>query len=72
MPLTLRRVSSISPELQQKEAVLRERLRCAGTPVAAAWTWLTAKLRIFQQPGLLRVEHGIQAEPQQPDVVRLQ
>jgi haloalkane dehalogenase len=36
---------------------LQERLKGWATLPLAAWTWLSAKLHIFQQPGLLRMEH---------------
>jgi hypothetical protein len=38
---------------------LIERLKCLATPILAGWTWLAKKLGIFQQPGLLRIEHRI-------------
>jgi hypothetical protein len=34
-----------------------ERVKCLGSPLLAAWTAAVNKLRIFQQPGLLRIEH---------------
>jgi hypothetical protein len=30
-----------------------------ATLALATWTWLTFKLNIFQQPGLLRIEHRV-------------
>ena len=38
---------------------LRERLIGWATLPLATWTWLTSKLNIFQQPGLLRIEHRV-------------
>ncbi|MFQ5915128.1 MAG: B12-binding domain-containing radical SAM protein [Nitrospinota bacterium] len=40
---------------------LRERLMCLASPLLAVWTGLAGKLRIFQQPGLLRIERRIKA-----------
>jgi haloalkane dehalogenase len=44
----------------------QERLFCWATVPLAVWTWLTARLNVFQQPELLRIEHrltrGIQTE----------
>ena len=34
-----------------------ERIQCLGSPIAAVWTMIANRLRIFQQPGLLRIEH---------------
>lgn len=34
-----------------------ERIRCLASPILAGWTSVVNRLRIFQQPGLLRVEH---------------
>ena len=34
-----------------------ERVKCLGSPLLAVWTWMVNGLRIFQQPGLLRLEH---------------
>ncbi len=50
-----------------------ERIRCFASPVLALWTSVANRLRIFQQPGLLRVEHrtGEQA-PQEVPIFRLQ
>ena len=42
---------------------LQERFKGWATLPLAAWTWLSAKLNIFQQPGLLRMEHRM--SPQQ-------
>lgn len=36
---------------------LFERVQCIGSPFLAVWTALTNRLRIFQQPALLRIEH---------------
>ena len=36
---------------------VKERLRCWGTIPLSAWTWMTAKLGLFQQPRLLRIDH---------------
>jgi len=38
---------------------LGQRLTGWGTLLPVTWTWLTSKLRIFQQPALLRIEHRI-------------
>jgi hypothetical protein len=38
---------------------LQERLMGWATLPLATWTWLTSKLRIFQQPALLRIEHRV-------------
>ena len=38
---------------------VEERLECWATIPLSAWTWLTAKLGIFQQPRLLRIEHRL-------------
>jgi hypothetical protein len=42
----------------------------------ATWTWLTFKLNIFQQPGLLRIEHRVSPVQRrwkaQSSVMRLQ
>ena len=38
---------------------LKERLMGWATLPLATWTWLTVKLNIFQQPGLLRIEHRV-------------
>jgi len=38
---------------------LQERLMGWATLPLATWTWLTFKLNIFQQPGLLRIEHRV-------------
>lgn len=35
------------------------KLQCFGSPVLAGFTWLMAKVKFFQQPGLLRVEHRL-------------
>ncbi len=50
-----------------------ERVRCLGAPVLAVWTSVANRLKIFQQPGLLRVEHrtGERAAQEVP-VFRLQ
>ena len=36
---------------------LKERLICWGTVPLCAWTWMTEKLDLFQQPALLRLEY---------------
>jgi haloalkane dehalogenase len=36
---------------------LRERFKGWATLPLATWTWLSGKLNVFQQPGLLRIEH---------------
>jgi hypothetical protein len=36
---------------------IKERLQCWGTIPLSAWTWMTEKLNLFQQPRLLRIEH---------------
>ncbi len=38
---------------------LRTRFLCWGVPLLAGWTWLSEKLRIAQQPKLLRVPHRL-------------
>ncbi len=38
---------------------LKERLMGWATLPLATWTWLAFKLNIFQQPGLLRIEHRV-------------
>jgi radical SAM superfamily enzyme YgiQ (UPF0313 family) len=50
-----------------------ERIQCACAPLLAAWTAIVNRLRIFQQPGLLRVEHRVeQGAPNEARVFRLQ
>ncbi len=53
-----------------------ERVKCLGSPVLAVWTAAVNKLRIFQQPGLLRVEHrttGTRGRvPKEAPICRLQ
>jgi hypothetical protein len=55
---------------------LRERLKGWATLTLATWTWLTFKLNIFQQPGLLRIEHRVSPAQRrwkaQSSVMRLQ
>jgi haloalkane dehalogenase len=36
---------------------MKERIFCLITIPLSFWTWLTAKLNVFQQPKLLRIEH---------------
>jgi len=36
---------------------VKERLQCWGTMPLSAWTWMTEKFGLFQQPRLLRIEH---------------
>jgi hypothetical protein len=36
---------------------VKERLQCWGTLPLSAWTWMTEKFGLFQQPRLLRIEH---------------
>ena len=43
--------------LEMRGLPLGERLKGWATLPLAAWTWLSAKLHVFQQPGLLRREH---------------
>lgn len=38
---------------------VKERLQCWGTVPLSAWTWMTEKLGLFQQPRLLRIEHRL-------------
>lgn len=38
---------------------LGQRLASWATLLLVSWTWLTSKLRLFQQPALLRIEHRI-------------
>ena len=38
---------------------LKERLQCWGAIPLSAWTWMTEKLALFQQPRLLRIEHRL-------------
>jgi hypothetical protein len=38
---------------------LKERLMGWATLPLATWTWLAFRLNIFQQPGLLRIEHRV-------------
>ena len=38
---------------------LGERLKGLATLPLATWTWLSGKLNVFQQPGLLRIEHRV-------------
>ncbi|MEE8348086.1 MAG: B12-binding domain-containing radical SAM protein [Acidobacteriota bacterium] len=38
---------------------LGQRLTGWGTLPLVAWTWLASRLRIFQQPALLRIEHRV-------------
>ncbi len=50
-----------------------ERIRCLGSPLLAGWTAVANRLRIFQQPGLLRVEYRTQEQaPQEAPIFRLQ
>jgi haloalkane dehalogenase len=50
-----------------------ERLECIGSPLLALWTSFANRLRVFQQPGLLRIEHRSRTEVQrQVSVTRLQ
>lgn len=46
-------------DIEQKLGPLsiKERLECWGTIPLSAWTWMTEKLGLFQQPRLLRIEH---------------
>ncbi len=48
-------------EIEQEFGPLafRERLQCWGTVPLSCWTWMTEKLGLFQQPGLLRIEHRL-------------
>lgn len=52
----------------------KSRLQYIGAPVLAIWTWIAARFRIFQQPGLLRVEYRTLAASAQtrPSIRRLQ
>ncbi len=36
---------------------MKERIFCLATIPLSFWTWLTAKLNVYQQPKLLRIEH---------------
>ena len=50
-----------------------ERVQCLGSPFLAVWTALVNRLRIFQQPALLRVEHRTgERVPKEAPVFRLQ
>ncbi len=55
---------------------IQERLKGWATLPLATWTWLTCKLNIFQQPGLLRIEHRVPPAQRrwkaQSSVMRLQ
>ncbi len=55
---------------------LQERLMGWAMLPLATWTWLTSKLNIFQQPGLLRIEHRVSPAQRrwkaQSSVMRLQ
>jgi haloalkane dehalogenase len=42
---------------------IKERLFCMSTIPLSFWTWLAAKLNVFQQPKLLRTEHRLRSEP---------
>ena len=46
-------------EIRQETGALplKDRLYCLASFPLAAWTWLTAKLNILQQPKLLRIQH---------------
>jgi len=49
------------------------RLKCIGSPILAIWTSLANRLRVFQQPGLLRIEHRSRTVvKRQVSVMRLQ
>ena len=48
-------------------------LQCLGSPILAIWTALANRLRIFQQPGLLRIEHRLEIPSQREiPIFRLQ
>ena len=53
-----------------------EWVKCLGSPVLAVWTTMVNRLRIFQQPGLLRVEHRPEGTagrvPKEEPIFRLQ
>jgi radical SAM superfamily enzyme YgiQ (UPF0313 family) len=50
-----------------------EYVKCAGSTVLAMWTWLINRMGIFQQPGLLRIEHRIPGVvAREPSTFRLQ
>ncbi len=52
---------------------LLERIRSLASPILAVWTAVANRLNIFQQPGLLRVEHRTgEPAPQEAPVFRLQ
>jgi len=46
-------------EMEMGPLTIRERLFCWATLPLSLWTWLAAKLDIFQQPKLLRIEHRL-------------
>jgi len=53
-----------------------ERIKGWATLLLAIWTWFSARLNIFQQPGLLRIEHRVPSTEQlwggKSSVLRLQ
>jgi hypothetical protein len=51
---------------------LSEIFLCSASPILAVWTALANRLRLFQQPALLRVEHRTGTRRRQIPVVRLQ
>jgi haloalkane dehalogenase len=50
----------------------RELFLCAASPILAVWTALSSRLRLFQQPALLRIEHRTGRGARPVPVVRLQ
>ncbi|HWR73193.1 MAG TPA: hypothetical protein VN604_08485, partial [Nitrospirota bacterium] len=44
-------------EAELGRLTIQERVFCWATVPLAVWTWLTARLNMFQQPKLLRLEH---------------
>jgi B12 binding domain len=51
---------------------LGERFLCRASPILAVWTAVANRLRLFQQPALLRVEHRTGRPRKKISVVRLQ
>jgi hypothetical protein len=59
-------------EAELGRLAIQERLFCWATIPLAVWTWLTARLNIFQQPKLLRIEHRmVSAEKKKRETVFL-
>jgi hypothetical protein len=59
-------------EAELGRLTIKERVFCWATIPLAVWTWLTARLNIFQQPKLLRLEHRmVSAEKKKRENVSL-